>query len=100
MLFQGKLKGLVVSSPSFAPLAKNSTLATVPSVSLASAARVRSLPALNLVLLAGLLRATKGGLLKLTAVMAAACKVTLPSGRIGMESVQRMISCWPAEPAA
>src|SRR5213083_3785100 len=99
MLFQGKLKGLVVSSPSLAPLAKNSTLATVPSVSLASAARVRSLPALNLVLLAGLLRTTKGGLLKLAAVRAAACKVTLPSGRIGMARVQRTMSSWPAEAA-
>ena len=32
-------------------------------------------------------------------VIAAACSVTLPSGRAGVSSVQRVMSCWPAEAA-
>src|ERR1044071_6576036 len=62
-LFQGKLYGLVVSSPSLLAPSKNSTLATEPSVSLAEAVRVMLAGATKEAASPGLLKLAVGGLL-------------------------------------
>ena len=62
-LFQTKLYGAVVLAPSKIPLSKNSTLVIVPSLSAASAVRVRFAGEVKTLLFAGAVMLTVGGVL-------------------------------------
>src|SRR5687768_12307180 len=71
--------GLVRSSPSFVVPVKNSTLLTVPSLSVAFALMVTVFPVVKVALLTGLVMLTEGAAFAALTVMVTAADVLMPA---------------------